>query len=169
MGIRYWGRPLPTRFVATAQRNPRLLQIDDEYDDYLWALDDDDREFPYLSPERRHSLDLDKSFNDFQRLWDIEPRGSRCAIELVRGQVTTTMRGHRPHYGIVTFDRLTSIRTDVTRTGRDEISAFIRAGFGRYRDAPSSYVDSLICYRDAMLTFLDARLLRMEGVIYTIG
>jgi len=170
MGIRYWGSPLPAHLVATARINPRLLHIDDDYDDYLWDLREDESDGPAHWGSGKHALDLDKAFNDFQVLWRTEPPKHRPAIELVRGDVTHTSRGGwKPYYGIIDPDRVEAVRRDISLTRDDHIEDFIAAGLGRYRDDPELYVQDLIVRRDSMLTFLDARLVRGEGVLYTIG
>lgn len=169
MGIRYWGQPLPAKFVATARANPRLLHIDDDYDDYLWDLHDDETDGYTHGGGGRHALDLDKAFNDFQSLWHTEPPVHRPALELVRGQVTNTTRGWKPHYGIVEPDRVRAVRDDVRVTGDGDIVAFVETSGRRYPDEPVPYIRDLISCRNAILTFLDARVDRGEGVLYSIG
>ena len=170
MGIRYWGSPLPARLVATARTDPRLLHIDDDYDDYLWDVREYERDGPAHWGSGKHTLDLDKAFNDFQALWRTDPPEHRPAIELVRGDVTHTSRGGwKPHYGIIDPDRVEAVRDDIFLTRDADIDEFIDAGRGRYRDDPASYVRDLILRRDSMLTFLDARIARGEGVLYSIG
>ncbi len=169
MGIRYWGQPLPAHLVETAGTNPRLLHIDDDYDDYLWQLREDESDGDAPQGCSRHSLDLDKTFSDFRNLWHIEPPKYRPAIELVDGWVTNHPRGWIPHYGIVAPDRVGPVRDDIVRTNEAEITSFITAGPRRFGDEPDLYVKYLTRLRGAMITFLDERLARGEGVLYTIG
>lgn len=169
MGIRYWGQSLPARLVETARTNPRLLHIDDDYDYYLWRLREDEPEGHASLGSGKHALDLDKAFNDFQALWHVEPPEHRPAIELVRGLVTNTDRGWKAYYGLIDPDRVAAVRDDVARTRDADIESCVSAGRGPFRDEPEWYVDHLISLRDEMITFLDERLVRGEGVLYMIG
>ena len=161
--------PLAGHFVTTARTNPRLLHIDDGYDEYLWNLREDEIAGNSRCGSAKHALDLDKSFGDLQSLWHTEPPLHRPAIELVRGQVTDTHRGWKPHYGIIDPDRVSAVRDDVRATRDDDIVVFVESGGGRYRDEPQLYIRSLIAFRDKILPFLDERANRGEGVLYTIG
>lgn len=169
MGIRYWARPLPAHLVDVARSNPRLLHIDDDYDDYLWELHENDTEERAAWGSRKHALDLDKTFTDFQMLWHCEPPDRRPALELVQGRVTDTHRGWKPHFGVIEPERVSAVRDDIRATRPEDIAAHIEAGRGRFRDEPEPYVRDLTARLTEMLTFLDARLERGEGVLYTIG
>lgn len=169
MGIRYWAQPLPAHLVATAHFNPRLLHIDDDYDEYLWSLMEDDADGRLQWGSGRHALNLDKAFNDFQRLWKPSLPVHRPAFELVRGDVTHTHRGWKPYYGVIGPERVGDVRDDVRATTDHDIVRFIESGSERYRGEPESYGRSLIMHRRAMVTFLDQRLEGGEGVLYTIG
>ena len=91
------------------------------------------------------------------------------AIELVRGWVTDTHRGWKPHYGIIDPDRVSAVRDDVRATRDDDIVVFVGSRGGQYGDEPQLYIRGLIAFRDKILTFLDERANRGEGVLYTIG
>ena len=78
VGIRYWGQPLPAHLVETARINPRLLHIDDDYDEHLWDLRADDHDGAAHWSGKKHTLDLDKAFNNFQVLWHAEPHAPRA-------------------------------------------------------------------------------------------
>jgi len=169
MGIRYWGRPLPAHLIETARTNPRLLHIDDEYDDYLWQLPQDERDESAPFGCGKHELNLDKAFNDFRSLWESLPPAPRPALELVDGWVTDHPRGWIPHYGIIAPDRIAAVRDDVARTEEAHIRTFIDSGHGSYGDESESYVRYLVSLHNAMITFLDERLARGEGVLYTIA
>jgi len=169
MGIRYWGQPLPAHLVETARTNPRLLSIDDDYDDYLWRLRDDGSDEEGKWGNTKHSLNLDKAFTDFDALWQTEPPEHRPANELVRGWVTNSPWGWKAHYGVIDPDRVAAVRDDIARTRDADIEVYIAADGGRFRDASEAYVRYLIALRKDMIVFLDERLARGEGVLYTIG
>jgi len=144
------------------------LHIDDDYDEYLWNLREDEIADNSRCDSAKHALDLDKSFGDFQSLRHTEPPLFRPAIELVRGWVTGTYRGWKPHYGIIDPDRVSAVRDDVRVTRDDDIVVFVESGGGRYGDEPQLCIRSLVAFRDKILTFLDERVNRGEGVLYTI-
>jgi len=145
------------------------LHIVDDYDQYLWNLREDEIANNSRCGSAKQALDLDKSFGDFQSLWHTGPPLYRPAIELVRGWVTDTHRGWKPYYGIIDPDRVSAIRDDVRATRDDDIAVFVESGGGRYRDEPQLCIRSLIAFRHKILSFLDERVKRGEGVLYTIG
>lgn len=187
MGIRYLARPIPPGLVATALVNPRLLFIDDEYAEFLDDLDDLDRAEGRRWPALRHTLDLDKTFHDFQRLWGppnpaaryTHPlvdgvsgqTATRPAFRLVMGDVTHTARGGwRAHHGVLRPTEIEAIHDDIVATPDHEFAALIAEGRQMYAtDDEAGYFTDLLRRRHSMVDFLAARMSRREGVLFSIG
>ncbi|MFM9877397.1 MAG: hypothetical protein ACKVOG_06055 [Rhodoglobus sp.] len=102
-------------------------------------------------------------------MWHTEPPEYRPAIELVRGWVTNTDRGWKAYHGVIDPDRIAAVREDIARTRDADIKSLIAGGRGLFRDETEWYVEHLISLRNKMITFLNARLARGKGVLYTIG